>query len=732
MILTRKLITPALLVFAALLAGLFTYFFSTMHTTYHDSEEADLRSFSDAFFAEMENRKVLALALAVQAAANPAIQTALAEGDAQQLSEQMLPVDELIQLANVNYYGFFSNDGRLILSQDARRPVELSDIAAGSVLLETNSERTPTAGLELEAGRIGIRGVAPVFYQGEYVGAVMLSVGLNQSLLLDLREKYGGEWQILISQDSAGSSASPAIENPIPGFIVFATTQDNPLFNIASGYERALAGTSTITHPGVDGRDYAILSTPVYDYSDRIIGVLDIVYDHTHISQVQNSQLFLAGIVTITALLLGSLGLILLTRRTLRPIQQLTSVISDIAEGNIMRNINIAPGNDEVGVLINVFNRMTLQLRSSIAELEQHVADRTQDLENQTLRLRAAAEIARDTASARDLGELLERSAQLILDRFQFYHVGIFMLDKNREYAVLSAAPTAAGREMLTANYKLRIGDTGIVERVATTGEPRSVLDRTGEIMTGATPLLPESRSEVAVPLRVEGNIIGVLDLHSDQPQAFRNEDIAILQVLADQLATAIERTRLLEAVERNLEELERAYGEYTRAGWQRIAASGQIKHRGYRFDNIRIEPVRDLPVLGRTAVETGRTVSANGMESSDNIAIPIRFRGETIGVVSAKLREGFAKNTILTLQAAAERLGSALESARLYEEASLRADREQSISQVISAISSSTEYEEILRTTVMEIGAMLKDTEVAIRIIDGSGDRAAGESRQT
>jgi GAF domain-containing protein len=117
----------------------------------------------------------------------------------------------------------------------------------------------------------------------------------------------------------------------------------------------------------------------------------------------------------------------------------------------------------------------------------------------------------------------------------------------------------------------------------------------------------------------------------------------------------------------------------------------------------------------------------ANGHEGQDEkqntVAIPIKLRGHSIGVITLKLKEGYPDETISTVEQASERLASALESARLYEEARLRADREQSISQITTAISSSSGYEEILQTTVREIGTSLRDTEVSIQILTDTED---------
>jgi GAF domain-containing protein len=232
----------------------------------------------------------------------------------------------------------------------------------------------------------------------------------------------------------------------------------------------------------------------------------------------------------------------------------------------------------------------------------------------------------------------------------------------------------------------------------------------------------------MALPLKVQNNLIGVLDVQSEQPQAFNEEDVAIMQLMADQLATAIERTRLLQQVEQNLSDLEQAYGRFTREGWKALDESGLLGNAGYRFDNVRIQPINEPPSLGSEAIQAGNTVMNNNDNKSPEdytVAIPIKLRGHAIGVVTAKLKEGYNQTTISTIELAIERLAASLESARLYEEARMRADREQSISHVTTAITSSTEYEEILRTTVREIGNVLGNTEVAIQILgdpDGQG----------
>lgn len=349
--------------------------------------------------------------------------------------------------------------------------------------------------------------------------------------------------------------------------------------------------------------------------------------------------------------------------------------------------------------------------------LEERVIERTDALEKQSLNLRVAAEIAKDAASSKNLSELLERAGQLIQDRFDYYHTGFFLLDANKEFAVLASSPTNAGKKMVADGHQLRVGYTGIVGQVASTGDARIVLDTELEISHFNNPLLPNTKSEMAIPLKVKRDIIGVLDVQSDQVQAFTLDDVAVVQILADQLAIAIERARLLEQVEQNLKNLEQSYNRTTRENWKSLTESGLLNNAGYHFDNVRIRPIKEAPPLGFKAMQDGKKVSEVDDSRQESIAIPIKLRGQAIGSITVKLKEGRKQTTINTIEQAVERLASSLESARLFEEARQRADREQAISQVTTAISSAPEFDSILRTAVEEIGKSLGDSEVSIRI---------------
>jgi HAMP domain-containing protein len=209
------------------------------------------------------------------------------------------------------------------------------------------------------------------------------------------------------------------------------------------------------------------------------------------------STLLVSSLVGIFTILIAVLAVISTSRSISEPVTALAKVSEQFAAGDLNTRGEVDQ-KDEIGILAGSFNKMADELQGVIGNLERRVTERTRDLERQTLRLRTAAEVARDAASAPSLDELLERAGRLIRDRFNLYHTGIFLLDEKKEFAVLRASPTEAGRSLLENHHRLRVGEQGIVGRVAASGEPRIALDTGVDPVYFSNPLLSATRSEMA------------------------------------------------------------------------------------------------------------------------------------------------------------------------------------------------------------------------------------------
>ena len=229
----------------------------------------------------------------------------------------------------------------------------------------------------------------------------------------------------------------------------------------------------------------------------------------------------LPGIITsnlaigILAFLLAAIAATTIVRSITNPINALVTASQDVIAGNLDIRVE-TDQEDELGILTGAFNKMTGELKVLVTGLESRVADRTRDLEQRSLELQTAAQIARDASLASNVNDLLNQTTRLIRERFGFYHVGIFLNDDNNEYAVLRAAGGDAGQVMLANNHKLKIGETGIVGDVSKSGEPRIALDVGVDSVHFRNPLLPYTRSEMALPLKTESRNIVVMDVQSD------------------------------------------------------------------------------------------------------------------------------------------------------------------------------------------------------------------------
>jgi len=408
------------------------------------------------------------------------------------------------------------------------------------------------------------------------------------------------------------------------------------------------------------------------------------------------------SLLILAAILLAAIALAIYLGNSLTaPLISLTQTAQEAAQGNLSVRSNIT-SNDEIGVLASTFNLMTGQLSEQIKTLDQRVLDRTQELERQALRVRSAAEVARDIASAPNLDELLVRSSRLIVERFKFYHAGIFLLDDKKEYAILRASPTEAGKQLIANSHRLRVGEQGIVGRVAASGQARIALDTGADAVYFNNPYLPTTRSEMALPLKTSNEILGVLDIQSDQPQAFVQEDIEILQVMADQLAIAIGRIKLVQQVENQLQEIEQAYQEFTRQSWQSFVSS-ENRITGYKFDGLQLQPINQATYQS---------------DDSQSQAIPIRLRGQTIGFVNVRLRgDSESSETTAIIEQVAGRLASALENARLAEETRERAQRDALVTELTGRFRSTLDLETMLRTATQEFQKAFQLEEAEVRL---------------
>ena len=315
---------------------------------------------------------------------------------------------------------------------------------------------------------------------------------------------------------------------------------------------------------------------------------------------------------------------------------------------------------------------------------------------------------------------MLAQTTLLISKRFGYYHAGIFLLDEHGEYAVLKAANSDGGKHMLERGHRLKVGETGLVGFVTKTRQARIALDVGQDAVYFNNPDLPETRSEIALPILAGGQILGALDVQSTESQAFSEEDIRTLQVLADQVAVAIENARLFQQSEFSLESIRRAYAESSRTAWQKYIRSEE--EIGYIATPGSLQPISSQwnDDLLKT-VETGE-IKMDDYEQVVNI--PVKVRGQAIGAIRLRKQEAsgsWTKEETALALAFSDQLSSALDAARLYRDAQQRAARELIASDISSRITATPYTESVLRDTAMELGQAIGNVSVTFQLLQTS-----------
>jgi GAF domain-containing protein len=295
-----------------------------------------------------------------------------------------------------------------------------------------------------------------------------------------------------------------------------------------------------------------------------------------------------------------------------------------------------------------------------------------------------------------------------IRERFGLYYVGLFLLDERAEYAVLRAGTGDFGHVMLLQGHKLAVGGGSMIGQCVNSNQRMVLQSTAGRVVRFDNPLLPDTRSELALPMRATGRVIGAMTIQSSRESAFDEQYISTLQTVADQVAVAITNARLFRQVEETLEIEQRVRGELTREAWRAL-----IRERpdlGFLSDAQGTSAAGDAwDAEMVAAVQTGETAVGDGDVKS--LAVPVRTRGQVVAVIDAHLPDDASEWTPEQrelLETLAEQLGIALEGAQLYLDAQRRAAREQATREITDRMRSAIDMDELLQTAIRETASVL------------------------
>jgi len=362
------------------------------------------------------------------------------------------------------------------------------------------------------------------------------------------------------------------------------------------------------------------------------------------------------------------------------------------------------------------------EVQTALRERAEGLESARRLLEERTKALQANAEVAREAVSVLNLPELLERIVTLISARFSFYHTGIYLLDSTGQWAELKACSSEAGRQMVARGHRLHVRSEGVVGRAISEGRHRmrEATDQAAQLLSTD---LPGAHSQIALPLRARGATIGALDVQSQESAAFDDEEVVVLQALADQVAIAISNAKLFQQVQESLEAERQAYGKMSASAWQEMLRARPVLERRYDPQGI-LPSDKQWREEIKQAAQQGMSVLSQDAVSA-KAASPIKVRDQVVGVLDAHKPAGelWTDEEVSLLETLTEQLGVALDSARLYQDIQRRAAREQLAAQVTTHMRETLDVETVLKTAVQEVRQALGLPEVVIRLVPPSGD---------
>ena len=364
---------------------------------------------------------------------------------------------------------------------------------------------------------------------------------------------------------------------------------------------------------------------------------------------------------------------------------------------------------------LELSNRDLQNARQRLEENRNQLLAANERLAQRAEKINEVANISKTITVVMEIERLLPSVVNAISDRLGYQHVGIYLLDESKQVAYLRASSSEEGLRRLRNRHRVNLLTAGLMGVVIERGEARLVLpEGVGPTANEGTDFA-DTRSHLMLPLKVREVVIGTLDIQSPQADAFMQEDVSTLQILADQVAVAYQNARSSEQAQEALKRAELATSQVTGEAWREYLES--LDRKGYRYDGIKPEPIYE---------------SAEFSGTPGLLTIPVRLRGQIIGRLKLNPPETsrqWTEDEIAIVEATAERVALALESARLLEDAQKRAHRETFLAGVSARLGSSFQLDSILRDTVEELGQTFNNTTVSFQLVNPRKSNGNGSS---
>lgn len=360
------------------------------------------------------------------------------------------------------------------------------------------------------------------------------------------------------------------------------------------------------------------------------------------------------------------------------------------------------------GQFKDVFMRMILNLQNKLdtlygeqAQLKEQVRENTEELDTRINQIRVSSIIAKQIAETQNISELFASTVTLLSERFRYYHVGLYILDEQKKTAFLQAASSDIGRKIIGQAFNISTSDRRNPIHYAVIQNKPSVTTDLDQINFVRDENFPITRSRMVLPMSVRGTVIGLLDIHSDQPRAFSNQDADITQPIADLAAISFDNIRLMDETQSLLSQLDINTSTQTHRTWAKLTSR---QKPSYLYTPAGVRPV----------------FSSDKRPDESGLLVPLVLHGQKIGAIKLK-RKGstteWSERERILLAKIADQISLALENSRLVDEAQKNAMRDQMIASISTQIRETLDIESVIRTATSELRRVfdLKEAEIVV-----------------
>jgi GAF domain-containing protein/HAMP domain-containing protein len=650
----------------------------------------ELNSAAAVLDSKVDGDKAAALMVAASIANRADVQELVFQKDREQLESILLPLfGQLNDQHKVVHFNLIDERGVVILRLND--PENFDDyLFYNSVVTNTINTRRQTGGFEVDSSGLSMRGAAPIFHEGTFVGLVEIGIDYSQDFTNLMKQKTRADFLVWFYKPSTARFGveleGETVDAPNENFLYYAGTKTENLSTESGNLQQAFSTFESIIALNLES-GHASLLIPILGPDATFFGVTEISFDYTARLEAERraniiEQLSIFGLSILGLIAIG----IAINFLAISPLQKITRFAEDITEGTGTTSINLKTG-DEFEQVAEALNIMAASITQKREDLERQVSQRTAQLQ-------ASNEVAKVANSILDPDKLITTVINLITENFGYYYAAIFQVSEDGRWAEIKDATGAAGEALKTRRHRLQVGGNSMVGSAISMREARIALDVGAAPVRFNNPMLPNTRSEIALPLVVGDRVIGALDVQSIREGDFMEEDISTLQSMANQVAIALENARLFLEMNASLEELRQANQEFVTTAWQDKLKSGKLEY-------------------------SARNEIFSSQEADDlkEILVPLNLREQPIGEIALEISQEWDEEDQAWIEALATQVAISLENSRLLEESQQTALRERLSASIVQKVWSSSNIDTIIQTAVRELARSLDAAEVKIEL---------------